>query len=71
MEHIQKVKLDFNANIVKMVCKSGNAMSMAEARRYVQGGIVTVNGNEIVDFNTKIEKGDIVQIGARSRFEVE
>jgi ribosomal protein S4 len=50
----------------QLLARTGITVSQAEARRYILGGVVRVNGNLISDLSEiEVEAGDEITVGKR------
>jgi len=58
----QEIKeIETNLNIVDFVINMGIAKSKREAREFIQGGAITINGEKIADLNTTIDDNMFIE----------
>lgn len=62
-EFTQEIKI--NKSLVETIAPFTNLKSVSDAKRLIQQGGLTINGDAVSDLNYKIKKGDKIKIGKK------
>lgn len=63
VEFTQEIKI--NKSLVETIAPFTNLKSVSDAKRLIQQGGLTINGDAVSDLNYKIKKGDKIKIGKK------
>jgi tyrosyl-tRNA synthetase len=63
IEYTQEIKI--NKSLVETIAPHTMRKSSSDAKRLIQQGAITINGDVVSDLNYKIRKGDTIKIGKK------